>query len=119
MSFMFNPLPYDDFTAVNKLSNAKIASANILTDNKAIFQTLAAEIQGNSKSKKIVVLDGYLTADFAHFCAGLREAWTGFDMELHFFDIKEVFKTEEEIQDIRDILQGEENLSKNILSFYF
>ncbi|MTI96938.1 MAG: hypothetical protein FH749_15960 [Firmicutes bacterium] len=98
MSFMFNPLPYDDMRAVNRLSDEKIAAEKILAGNEAVFSALAETLGRNSDEGKLVVLDGYLGADFNHFAAGLQKALAGADSQLNFFDIRDVLKPEAEIE---------------------
>lgn len=60
MSFMFNPLPYDDMNAIN-----------YLTDNNAIQidtkpEDLFCELLGEG-SQQVIIVDGYIGADFHTF----------------------------------------------------
>ena len=60
MSFMFNPFPYDDPNAINRIDATGIDTATASVGNDAVSQALAAIV----KKGGIIALDGYTTAPF-------------------------------------------------------
>ena len=60
MSFMFNPFPYDDPNAINRIDATGIDTATASVGNNAVSRTLAAIV----KKGGIIALDGYTTAPF-------------------------------------------------------
>lgn len=60
MSFMFNPFPYDDPNAINRIDATGIDTATASVGNDAVSRTLAAIV----KKGGIIALDGYTTAPF-------------------------------------------------------
>lgn len=60
MSFMFNPFPYDDPNAVNRIDASGIDTSSASVGNSAVRAALAKLIQKGG----IIALDGYTTAPF-------------------------------------------------------
>jgi len=67
MSFMFNPFPYDDYTAVNIPRGADFHHAKVIEGNQAVAKTLTKHILQKMEQQKGVVvgIDGYITAAFS------------------------------------------------------
>ncbi len=62
MSFMFNPYPYKDPNAINRIANdGSVALSRIARGNAQI----AAELASHIAAGKIIAIDGYATAPFA------------------------------------------------------
>ncbi len=62
MSFMFNPYPYKDPNAVNRIANdGSVELSRVARGNSQIAAELAAHIAAG----KIIAIDGYATAPFA------------------------------------------------------
>jgi len=68
MSFMFNPHPYDDPTAINKLKLGEQTVQSILSGNKEstgfLSELFINKLKENPKKNVIVALDGYTGAQF-------------------------------------------------------
>ncbi|OFY41080.1 MAG: phosphoheptose isomerase [Bacteroidetes bacterium GWF2_40_14] len=68
MSFMFNPHPYDDPTAINKLNPGSETVSSIVSGTKesAAFLTelLIKKLDANNGKNVIIALDGYASAQF-------------------------------------------------------
>ncbi len=60
MSFMFNPFPYDDPNAVNRIDASGIDTSSASVGNAAVRAALAKII----KKGGVIALDGYTTAPF-------------------------------------------------------
>jgi mannose-6-phosphate isomerase len=90
---MINPLPYDDLTAVNKLNECDDLGSRIITDNDNIAKFIKEELSDLKTS--IVVIDGYLGADFLGFISTLKKT-----INANFVDITSFYKSEEEINNL-------------------
>ena len=60
MSFMFNPFPYDDPSAVNRIDASGIDTSSAAVGNDAV----AASLAGIIRKGGVIALDGYTTAPF-------------------------------------------------------
>lgn len=60
MSFMFNPFPYDDPSAVNKIDASGIDTSRAAVGNAAVAKSLAGILSRGG----IIAIDGYTTAPF-------------------------------------------------------
>ncbi|MDD6260256.1 MAG: class I mannose-6-phosphate isomerase [Clostridiales bacterium] len=60
MSFMFNPFPYDDPSAVNRIDASGIDTSSASVGNDAV----AASLAGIIRKGGVIALDGYTTAPF-------------------------------------------------------
>lgn len=60
MSFMFNPFPYDDPSAVNRIDASGIDTSSASVGNDAVATSLAGIIRKGG----VIALDGYTTAPF-------------------------------------------------------
>lgn len=65
MSFMFNPFPYDDPNAVNRLDDYTLCGKQAFSGNNAIGLALREQVKNHTRNGRCVVgLDGYATAPF-------------------------------------------------------
>ncbi|MDR0657203.1 MAG: hypothetical protein LBG22_12890, partial [Treponema sp.] len=66
MSFMFNPFPYDDYSAVNVPQWENSENAEVVKGNQSVASYLSKAIlkEAREKSRLIVGFDGYATAIF-------------------------------------------------------
>lgn len=60
MSFMFNPFPYDDPNAINRIDAKGINTASVSVGNDSVRKAFVAIV----KKGGVIVLDGYTTAPF-------------------------------------------------------
>ena len=65
MSFMFNPHPYDDNSAINRPELSKETIDSIVCGIVEVAQSLSASIleQVNKKGSSIIALEGYIGAN--------------------------------------------------------
>jgi mannose-6-phosphate isomerase len=102
MSFMFNPHPYDDPTAVNKpkLSEALIKSMIVGTKESAwhISDKILEKLKASNNI--ILALDGYISAEFQQVvnlvCQNLRLN----SIEVNTFNFADVYKSSSELNDL-------------------
>ena len=68
MSFMFNPHPYDDPKAINKLKLGEETVKSIVSGTKEsalyISDLLSKKLSSNPKKNVVIALDGYSSAQF-------------------------------------------------------
>lgn len=68
MSFMFNPHPYDDPTAVNKIKTDAVTTGSIVSGTKEtaafLSELLYKKLNETTKKKVVVAFDGYISAQF-------------------------------------------------------
>ncbi|MDF2835577.1 MAG: yvyI [Paenibacillus sp.] len=72
MSFMFNPSPYNDPSAINRPAVSAAAAGSVLTGTSAIAKHLVSVTAGMKGG--VIAIDGYPSADFeplVRLCAGL------------------------------------------------
>lgn len=109
MSFMFNPYPYDDTTAINrpKLKDETIASIIHGTKETASFLTKEILKRQKDKSNKniVVALDGYATAEYDQTLNLLSQNMRLSNVVVNTFNFSDVLKSPEELDK-----QFEENL---------
>ena len=60
MSFMFNPFPYDDPNAINRIDAKGINTASVSVGNDSVRKAFVAIV----KKGGVIALDGYTTAPF-------------------------------------------------------
>lgn len=100
MSFMFNPYPYDDPTAVNrpKLSNETIQSIVSGTKETAIRITdeILTKLEAHNRSV-VLALDGYVGAQFEQTVNLVSQNLKSKSIELNVFDFKNVLKSASEL----------------------
>lgn len=91
MSFMFNPFPYDDPNAINKLDDFTLCGKQAYRGNKAIKLALTKAIEEKIESDGYcrIGIDGYVTAPFAEL-AEIICSIEGINVETH--DISKCFK---------------------------
>ena len=66
MSFMFNPFPYDDPNAVNRISAPDVDLSTVLSCPNTIKNKIAEAAK--SLGRGIIAIDGYATAPFIQLC---------------------------------------------------
>lgn len=73
MSFMFNPFPYDDPSAVNRIEVDRSITDSITRDTQTSAAKIVQKIREQLKKKKSVVLglDGYISAPLEQLAAAV------------------------------------------------
>jgi mannose-6-phosphate isomerase len=106
MSFMYNPFPFDDQTAVNRpvLEKKTIegVTSGTLNSAKKLANDLAAKLAERPNSNIIVAFDGYVSADWSRVLNCLGQQFTAKGIEMEQVDFAGVYKSEEEIKAMID-----------------
>lgn len=73
MSFMFNPHPYDDYTAINRPELPVGLEERVVTGAEKILKSLSDAIlsKANANGSCVVAIEGYPSADFRQFSNGV------------------------------------------------
>lgn len=110
MSFMFNPHPYDDPTAINKIaiSDDTIKSVVIGTRNvgRYIGDLLIEKIKQNKGTNLVIALDGYVSAQWSQTINLISQALKLNNISLETINISSAYKDSEKLDE-----QFEENLA--------
>ncbi len=109
MSFMFNPYPFDDTTAINrpKLSKETIDSIVVGTDKTAqsISNAILQRMKAASGKKIVVAFDGYVSAQFDQMLNLVYQILSANKVKVSSYDLSDILKSSEELDK-----QFEENL---------
>lgn len=98
MSFMFNPHPYDDPTAVNRPRlSAEVINSIVSGTKEAAGQLANAILKKLEKGNAVVALDGYTGARFDQTIHLLSQNLRLKSIEIEAFDFKDVLKTAGEL----------------------
>ncbi|MFA5447562.1 MAG: class I mannose-6-phosphate isomerase [Sphaerochaeta sp.] len=95
MSFMFNPYPYDDFSAVNAPLNLDASAIGIVEGNQEVAKHIGSHVIVLSRSRTQVVLciDGYATASFLDFVRRVgRYIMQNSSLEVELISIERIYK---------------------------
>lgn len=94
MSFMFNPHPYDDPTAVNRPNLPGEVINSIVSGTKEVAGYLTKVIiEKLEKGNVIVALDGYSSAIFDQIVNLLSQNLKLKSIEIKSFDVRNILKT--------------------------
>ncbi|KUO71024.1 MAG: hypothetical protein APF77_15100 [Clostridia bacterium BRH_c25] len=96
MSFMFKPLAYDDVTAINRPVLSSFITEAIAVGNENAAATIIKSV--DRSQKPVILVDGYVGSDFANFVNELQKQIAGKSSKS--FDMKEVYLSEEEINEL-------------------
>lgn len=100
MSFMFNPHPYDDPTAINRPKLSKETIKSIISGTKETAIRITDEILTKleaSNSSVILALDGYIGAQFEQTVNLISQNLKLKSIGLKVFDVKNVLKSASEL----------------------
>ena len=88
MSFMFNPYPYNDPNAVNRIANdGSVDLGRTATGNAQVAAVLAKEV----KPGRVIAIDGYATVPFGAVIGLLPK-------DCEFISVTSVYKTADELR---------------------
>ena len=100
MSFMFNPFPYDDFSAQNPVSWAGSEKAEIVKGNLEVASFLSGKILSKVKTKKklVIGLDGYAAAGFDEITRLIsRKLFEAGHVDITLLPVSDLYKSSEEL----------------------
>ncbi|MCK4982183.1 MAG: hypothetical protein KAS17_04615, partial [Victivallaceae bacterium] len=103
MSFMFNPHPYDDKTAINKVSLEAEDTAAVVSGAKEIAIDLANEIieQLTSKDKKYIVgIDGYMTSEIEPLSRLVIQKLKAEGYPVKLISVSAIYKSSDEMESL-------------------
>jgi len=93
MSFMFNPHPYDDPSAVNRPSLDSGTVGSIVTGAQEIARHLGQMLAGEAARGTVVIaLDGYIGAQFTHTVNLISQHLRQAAIEVSAIDIRGLYK---------------------------
>lgn len=92
MSFMINPLPYDDMSAINRFKLPNELTDAIMTDQEDIASLVMNKLK--EVESGLVVVDGYMGARFEAFLTLVKE------VNARLVDASTLYKTEAEIDEL-------------------
>lgn len=102
MSFMFNPYPYDDPNALNRIDAKGIDTKSIIEGNAptgAYFANLA--VKGLLKRKTYIFgVDGYTAAPIAQTVTLIEQQISALGIKVTTYDVADLFKSEEELDEM-------------------
>lgn len=96
MSFMFKPLAYDDPKAINKIALPEGCVKRITTGNDEVINALTARCL-SEKNPFVLAMDGYVSAQFEDLVKPVAEKLAAAGHACRLVDMKELYKSEEEI----------------------
>ncbi len=95
MSFMFNPYPYDDSSAINAVDLPVSDERAIASGNSAVVKMLAAAIEAKfRKGRCVIAIDGYVGAEFQNLVANLAGSFPGAEQ----IDVASIYKGSDELE---------------------
>ena len=109
MSFMFKPYPFTDPVPVNRIDLPQELRQAPVSGNAAV----AAELL--KKQAKVMLLDGYVSADFSSLIRNIREQLP--DTEITVLDMAESYRTSIELEDLLKDTLPEDRVIDPILLF--
>ena len=102
MSFMFNPYPYDDYSAVNPVFWDGSQDANIVVGTTAVASCFSQKMLShmNNKDKIVIGVDGYASADFEQFIRLVsRNLFQAGKNNIRLIPVSGVYKSEEKLDE--------------------
>jgi len=97
MSFMFNPHPYDDPTAVNKIKTDAVTTGSIVSGTKEVANflqdVLYKKLNETSEKKVIVAFDGYISAQFSQTINLISQSLGMKSVHLKIIDFSTLYKS--------------------------
>jgi mannose-6-phosphate isomerase len=101
MSFMFKPLAYDDLNAVNRIEISDAVKASLIVGNDEVGKGIGKQChQKMSDGSYILAIDGYVSAEFDGLLKEIKDFCILENITFNAFNMKDIYKTEEEINEI-------------------
>jgi mannose-6-phosphate isomerase len=119
MSFMFNPLPYDDPTPVNKPVLPASALRGVTTSAPEAAEVLcrAALRKAEAAGSCILILDGYPGADFAWMISHCKAFLDGMGKILDLVDISAAYLPEHDMEELLTDVLPKDRVKDPVLLF--
>jgi mannose-6-phosphate isomerase class I len=101
MSFMFKPLAYDDLHAVNRIEISDAVKASLIVGNDEVGKAIGKQCyEKMSDGAYILAIDGYVSAEFDVLIKEIKDFCILQNIPFNAFNMKDIYKTEEEISEI-------------------
>jgi mannose-6-phosphate isomerase len=103
MSFMFNPFPYDDYSAINRVPLSKETVSSCVSSVKSCGSVLAGRMAQlvREKGRPIVVgFDGFPSAEFLPFIETASQVLSSKEISVKTLRVDDAYKSSEEIEDL-------------------
>jgi mannose-6-phosphate isomerase len=101
MSFMFKPLAYDDLNAVNRIEISEAVKASLTVGNEEVGKAIGRQCYKKmTDGAYILAIDGYVSAEFVVLLKGIEDFCRLNNIPFHSFNMKNIYKTEEEINEL-------------------
>ncbi|MBN2375433.1 MAG: class I mannose-6-phosphate isomerase [Sedimentisphaerales bacterium] len=101
MSFMFNPHPYDDKTAINKINLKDNEIKSILKGSREIAAHIAGEAVKKLVQKDaqyVIGIDGYITAEIEPLCNLIAQCFETEGYPVKVVSVSEIYKSSNELE---------------------
>lgn len=102
MSFMFKPLAYDDYSAINKPAFSKDYSRELTIGNDKIGNKILESINGivRTEGKAVVIVDGYASANFNLVVNLINQRIKEFGHSCKFISMEDLYKSPKELDEL-------------------
>lgn len=102
MSFMFKPLDYDDYSAINRPKIIKDYSSSIGYGNIEVARKIVNSIDSivDKKHKALVLIDGYISANFDLCINLITQILAKGSYKYKLINMKNLYKHKEELEDM-------------------
>lgn len=102
MSFMFNPYPYDDYSAINRPNLSKKTTNSISVGLESAVLSIFNEIKKIliRKNSTVVCMDGYVGAEWSQLINLLSGELTKQNIKIRIFDTRTLYKSHKEINNM-------------------
>ncbi len=120
MSFMFNPHPYDDMSAINKLCLPEGVSEAVVSGSAATagyLSTAAKNKLSNGSDFCIIAMEGYISAQWEQVIDLMARNISESGIEFVTYDISEYYKPAEELNKMFDHLLPQDRVKDPVLLF--
>ncbi len=99
MSFMFNPHPYDDPDAVNKITTDEVTTGSIVSGTKEaaafLSEVLFKKLNEATGTRIVVAFDGYISAQFTQTVNLIHQNLALRSVRLRSIDFSDTYKSSE------------------------
>ncbi len=120
MSFMFNPLPYDDMSYINQLCLPEGVSEAVVSGSAATagyLSTAAKNKLSNGSDFCIIAMEGYISAQWEQVIDLMARNISESGIEFVTYDISEYYKPAEELNKMFDHLLPQDRVKDPVLLF--
>lgn len=103
MSFMFRPLDYDDWTAINRPNLSPDLIENLVVSSDEVVKKISSDCRRlltSDMDSRLLLIDGYVGAKFDAFVSCLTSQLKKDSLQYQVIRMEELYKSKEEIDEI-------------------